>query len=122
MLPLHKEELSNAFPLAFRLSASEPVRIECGPGWLSILRTLCLLLSEYNERAEGQKIHLSRVVEKFGSIRVLMTGALPEAAAWASFALYLSMQTCEVCGAPGRIWSTDGWQRTRCEEHHASPC
>ncbi|WP_277960734.1 hypothetical protein [Pseudomonas sp. RIT-To-2] len=93
----------------------------CGPGWLPILESLCSLLHERNLRGGEASGHLHAIKEKFGGIRILLNGSSEEMQAWVDFALTHSMRTCELCGGPGRLVVTDGWQRTRCEVHLDAP-
>lgn len=111
------ESLYKSFPLAFDQSSGRLIRIDCEAGWLPILKTLCALMHERNGRDGVISVWISRVVEKFGSLRVLTSGSSGEVREWIDSAHSESMHTCELCGASGKLTAIDGWQRTRCETH-----
>lgn len=93
------------------------VTLDCGAGWFEIVETLCSLLSDMNSRQADSNIWLLGVEEKFGMLRISLSGRNPEAREWIRFAEMHSTRTCEICGKIGRLMYQDGWQRTRCEAH-----
>jgi hypothetical protein len=101
--------------------APEPVFVECGSGWDTIICNLCDALVRV-VRPENQ-FRFLQIKEKFGGLRVYtsyadttleqdhaITRAVDEAerASW---------HTCEVCGAPGESVSYRGYARTLCPWH-----
>ena len=66
---------------------------------------------------EAEKIPVAvQVKEKFGGLRFYVDRATDEHYNFTSFAESMSYRTCEVCGAPGKIYA-DGWHRTLCDIH-----
>ena len=57
-----------------------------------------------------------QVKEKFGGLRFYVHGGTEEHYNYINFAESMSYRTCEVCGAPGHVY-TDGWHRTLCDVH-----
>lgn len=114
---VHIEILQQSFPLAFDPSLPQPIRVDCKIGWFPILQTLCSLLHQRNGRAGVEQVYIARVLEKFGSLRVLARGSSAEVDAWIDFAHSHSMLVCELCSGTGKLSARDGWQRVRCEDH-----
>ena len=97
--------------------------IECRDGWEPVLRQAIAQIAIL-----GFPVRVSRIREKYGSLRI---EAMPEgdrqadpvARERALDAIVLlaeerSVQICEVCGKPGsEAVSTGGWRLTRCDEH-----
>lgn len=75
-----------------------------GPGWNSILDTLCPILEHHllslpeELRAD---IYVVQVKEKFGGLRFYLNQSTPYMDGAISMAENLSYITCEQCGAPG---------------------
>jgi hypothetical protein len=109
--------LRQRYPDAFFPSSEAFFKFECGDGWYSIIETLCSLMTELNRRERQQPTYLQSVKEKLGTMRILVSGRVPEAHAWIEFAEQHSARTCEVCGQRGELLFADGWQRVRCEDH-----
>jgi hypothetical protein len=115
-----KIEVDAKYHTAFDDFNASSIR-ECGPGWQKIIETFCSLLNERNERADSAKVYIQRIVGKFGSLRILARGRVPEIENWVNFAERQSSKTCEVCGQTGQLISDAGWQRTRCGYHKNRP-
>ncbi len=115
----HMRLLQEKFPAAFRADAETMLELDCGEGWFEIVETLCALLSDMNLRRVDTKTYLLCAKEKFGTLRVLVSGRQAEAHEWIRFAESHSTLTCEICGGKGTLLYRDGWQRTRCEMHSA---
>ena len=88
--------------------------MECGDGWYKLLDKLAHQLSYYDVYAE-------QVKEKFGGLRFYVTfgenmteDAVDTVYNFIGNAETKSLQTCEVCGAPGQQRS-GGWIRTLCD-------
>jgi hypothetical protein len=58
----------------------------------------------------------SQVKEKYGTLRFYVDGASEEHRNYIAFAEIMSGNTCEKCGAPGKIRGR-GWYYTACDEH-----
>lgn len=95
--------------------------ISVGPGWWTIIETLCQNIQSYVDWKSAQKegceqVVVAQIKEKFGGLRFYydggdstVSGMVRMAEAWAAL-------TCESCGKPGKLRS-DGWWRTVCDEH-----
>jgi hypothetical protein len=60
----------------------------------------------------------SQIKEKYGSLRFYWSGDLPPLGEEIiEAAEHLSSHLCDMCGAPGRIRTEQGWWTTRCAEH-----
>ena len=85
------------------------VGLGVGPGWNDIIYDL-------NKKLEAEKpdYQILQIKEKFAGLR-FYTDKLPYSG-WdaISEAEKLSLETCEECGRPGKIWSRKGWVRTLC--------
>ena len=83
--------------------------VECGPGWKAIIEPLMDLC-----RKEG--VAITQIKEKFGTLRFYVASAPDHVYAAIDAAEKKSAETCEQCGAPGRL-QNDGWMRTVCKKH-----
>lgn len=103
-------DLESKFPLIFTRC-----RPTGGPGWVAIFETLLIQLQA---RANGggvqARVHTAR--EKWGRLTLRFSPLDPADAAIVAHTESLSLQTCEVCGAPGKLIQ-EAWHRTRCESH-----
>ncbi len=96
--------------LAAEFSLSPYCASGVGPGWVPLLRELFEGL-----RAEGHDLgSISQIKEKFGTLRVYLSGISDEADELIAKAEAKSAVTCEECGEPGTL-RTKGWWRTRCD-------
>ena len=94
---------------------------DIGDGWFSILKEVALklehILAEYKKNdPQGWQYGFYRatqVKEKYGTLRIYMSGSNDEIDAIIDKAESQSSKTCEVCGKPGK---TRGgyWIVTRC--------
>lgn len=110
-------QLQEIYPDAFSRIGNVQFSFDCGEGWYPIIDTLCYLVTDMNRRAGQQPTFIQSVTEKLGTLRVLVSGRVPESHAWIIFAEQHSTRTCEICGDIGRLLFADGWQRVRCENH-----
>jgi len=94
----------------------------CGDGWFGILWRLCEDLEPLVAEAEkhtSRPFEVRQVKEKFGGLRFYVnhrTDAICERIMGAELE---SIQTCEICGQPGKLWQ-EKWIRTLCDEHAAA--
>ena len=58
---------------------------------------------------------VSQVKEKFGTLRFYCSGT-DKIDQYVTMAEQLSAMTCELCGAPGKLDTTESWYRTLCEK------
>lgn len=84
---------------------------ECRDGWYLILDELFDNISKYED------LVLEQVKEKFGTLRVYISGTTKENWDDVDFhlerAYYKSSRTCEDCGKQGKL-ITNGWFRVAC--------
>ncbi len=107
---LKVRDLIAKYPAVFK--GKEPVcGIECGVGWYGILDRLFAALSK-----DASDLVVEQVKEKFGGLRVYVSGCTDEQYALIDAAESRSFRTCEQCGAPG-VRRSGGWIRTLCDEH-----
>jgi len=90
----------------------------CGDGWYHIIRWL----SEKLEPAiaalpEEERPCAFQVKEKFGTLRYYMSSETDEMTKWIAMAEHLSADTCEECGAEGKL-RPGGWIQTLCDGCH----
>lgn len=90
-----------------------------GPGWKNIVTDLTNDLL-----ALGWEGKIAQVKEKMGSLRYYLDG-VPDDNYDAIYdrieaAEEQSAETCETCGASGKIHSFNGWLRTVCDIHKPS--
>lgn len=93
--------------------------LEIAPGWYPLVFELFGLLDDL-QRWSGQAISVSQVKEKFGSLRVYMSGSgsiRRDVDLLESLFERLSLRICDVCGAAGRRQPDDGYWCTRCVDH-----
>ena len=100
---------------------------ECGPGWASIILDISLkietILNKNAERTkipEGEEIYdfemfAIQVKEKYGTLRIYMTLTTDEIDRLIEQAEGRSEETCEACGAPGRVRG-GFWVEVRCDK------
>ena len=93
----------------------ENVSFDCGKGWNSILYKLLENVENYNNMHSTNKITIDQIKEKFGGLRFYITGGDRRIDKLIMAAEEESMETCELCGAPGRRSSYRGWIATKCD-------
>ena len=133
------EALVRDFPNAFRdrhasiMETPMGFGFECGDGWEPLVREIAVELEAFILSLPFEQRHAVRaaqVKEKFGGLRFYVDADYitaehefiqidlpPTVVAAINHAEERSLQTCEVCGRPGRAATFCGWVRTRCNEH-----
>lgn len=98
------------------MKGSDPNLFECEEGWHPlILETLKKIQDISDEK--GLDIEVSQVKEKYGGLRIYLTGYTPEIERIIQEAEGKSLTICEVCGKSGSFRSNmDGWYLTRCDK------
>jgi hypothetical protein len=81
---------------------------ECDDGWYAILDELFSKMI-----ATGEPIEVVQVKEKYGTLRVYITGASEAIYDMIDVAEEESSKTCEACGGPGKLCGK-GWVQTLC--------
>lgn len=87
---------------------------ECGDGWYNLIDSACALISHQIKYNKCPPVEYTQVKEKFGGLRIYYTGGNDFVDGVISTVGYLSQQTCETCGNPGKQ-TNEGWIRTLCE-------
>ena len=85
----------------------EDARKMVGKGWQGLI-DIC-----YSLLREGEFV--TDVKEKFGELRIEYSDIRIEEEM--DLITKWSTQICEICGKKGRLKETNGWLKTRCEEH-----
>lgn len=82
-----------------------------GPdGWQPIIEKLL-------ETECSVPIEIYQIKEKFAGLRVYYSGECPIFAEALGLAEIEAAKTCQVCGDPGELDSTNGWWRIVCSRH-----
>ncbi|RXH24213.1 hypothetical protein XH99_29580 [Bradyrhizobium nanningense] len=92
----------------------------CEGGWRDLIQRLCVRLEA--ALGDDERIHLDRIREAVGRLRVSWRGqVMPATICRIHEAIALaearSACTCELCGEPGRLYLDDGVCMARCAAH-----
>jgi hypothetical protein len=93
---------------------------DCDDGWFQLIYDLSKKLEAeiLKQPEEGRQcFRASQVKEKFGGLRFYMDSQTDEMSGFIREAEDKSEETCEVCGAPGKIRVHHRWYYCSCEEH-----
>jgi len=97
-----------------------------GDGWRELVeKAIARVVAALKDAPSGQ-VMIVQIKEKFGTIRIYYDWHdIPDAVAVniaeaTSLAEARSACTCETCGRKGRMFESNGWYATRCDEHAAS--
>ena len=87
---------------------------DCPPGWEATVRELCVRLA-----AEHPSVRCAQCKSKFGSLRFYVDEA--SAAVRRLIQEYETRcgETCERCGAPGKIVDINHWLTALCPKHES---
>jgi hypothetical protein len=113
--------LSELYPSLFRgqdMPVTENLMsfgCECGDGWFTLINTACSLIATHEEAAEKTDFLFTQIKEKYGTLRIYYTGGNAYIDGVVNMAEALSGETCELCGAPGKLGGV-GWLTTRCDK------
>ena len=91
--------------------------IEHGYGWFGLTLPIIEEIRLYNNINLDSQIHIEQIKEKFGSLRIYVSGEPGYIDAMIKKAEYESEHICQVCGARGENEAIDGWYRTLCKDH-----
>ena len=87
---------------------------ECGDGWFPIVDQLSADITELDKQGGPPTIAV-QVKEKFGGLRFYIEGGTDAVIDVIDKAEDLSLETCEVCGEPGKQRGR-GWIYTMCDK------
>lgn len=111
------DALRAAYPALLGRAASLAV----GAGWNRIVWDLCAELDGLSRRLEAQgqpPLRMYQMKEKYGTLRVQLRGYTnSEAQTLIEAAEARSEDTCEICGARGRLCTWLDWCKTLCTAH-----
>jgi hypothetical protein len=93
---------------------------ECGEGWRDLLERACVRIEA--ALGPGDTFEAQQIKEKYATLRWYHAGRLSATAKVnveeaIDLAEARSACTCEVCGAPGRLYDRGRWLATACPEH-----
>lgn len=120
-----ENKLKISFPNIYRILGEKslyPISmfgVECGKGWESLIYELSAKLESLImklPKEERESSYVVQIKEKYGSLRFYMSCETDEMFNLITQAEEESENTCEICGAPGKI-NGAGWLSCRCEEH-----
>ncbi|MBY3575408.1 hypothetical protein HFN65_31210 [Rhizobium laguerreae] len=110
------DEIKSSFPSLFPESA----RVECGEGWAGIVGRVLERIAATPGLAEMSHFRILSVRQDLGFMKIdAGYDGIYEDSLRPLFLLaeFRSRVTCEECGQPGHMRSTNGWKRCRCDEH-----
>ncbi|MDA8084072.1 MAG: hypothetical protein M0024_10490 [Nitrospiraceae bacterium] len=86
---------------------------EHNDGWFQLVYELSAQIDKYS-KSKGIYPEVVQVKEKFGSLRYYVDGGDDEILKMCDAAERKSAETCENCGAPGKLQRRGGWFATLC--------
>jgi len=86
-------------------------------GWYRLTLPVIEEVRLYNNCNPDNQIRIEQIKEKFGSLRIYISGGPDYIEAMIAKAEYESKHTCEICGARGKTERINDWYWTLCEEH-----
>ena len=125
MSPELQQRLFDAFPEIFaeRLDEGSTLHtygVSCRDGWYGLVEQLCHDVQQLvSDEHFAQPVAVD-VKEKFGKLKVHWRHPRklnPRVLELTTQAEDRSCHVCDLCGAPARTLSDDGWWRSRCEVH-----
>ena len=90
---------------------------EIGVGWIPLVETFLKLAEWDAQYNKTPPVQILQVKEKFGELRIYYSGGDKRTDAYVTFAMAMSKQMCEECGAPAVTSNKKGWIKTVCDEH-----
>lgn len=95
-----------------------PIRFgfECGPGWFPLIEKTLIKLVRIARDDGLDRLRVRQVKEKFGGLRIYLSGGNDRADAAVAAAQLQSLKICDLCG--GAVLAPlpqTGWVITRCE-------
>ncbi len=90
---------------------------EINDGWFNLIDSLCKCIQHYlNQKPEIEQVVASQVKEKYGTLCFYFNGGDEYIQGLVSMVEYLSCETCEICGNPGKLIGSIYDTRVRCEK------
>lgn len=92
------------------------IPIDCGPGWAALIEEMLEAVRSAQMKGEvPPDFKWRQIKQKLGGLRMYWPPTAELRALYETI-VSRSLETCEICGRQGVLW-TDGALRTRCEEH-----
>ena len=91
--------------------------MEHGYGWMGLTLPILKEVRLYNIKNPDNMIKIDQIKEKFGSLRIYLSGEPEYLYKMICKAEYENGKTCEICGAKGTNEAINGWYTTLCDEH-----
>jgi len=91
--------------------------IEHGYGWYGLTLPIIEEVRLYNIKYPNDTIKINQIKEKYGGLRIYLSGEPDYLKKMIMKAEHESEKTCEICGANGSNEKINGWYTTLCEEH-----
>lgn len=115
---MQNNDLIKKYPNAWPVFNGEPCAyFECWDGWASLLEKPIKFIHDYNSsKNENEKIYISQIKEKFGTLRFYTNFSTDELDKLISEAEKISENTCEICGEKGASIG-EKWVKVRCSNH-----
>lgn len=115
------KKLYNAFPELFKHKDDKRQSlmyfgIEIDKGWYPIIYELTKKIYDINKKNKDIQTEVVQIKEKFGGLRYYIHSGTDEIFKLIRDAEKKSYETCEICGAPGKL-NTKGWYKTLCDKH-----
>ncbi|MDF1822197.1 MAG: hypothetical protein P1U64_11505 [Alcanivoracaceae bacterium] len=88
-----------------------------GDGWLNLIDLLCTSLQNLTDHNGAPQVVACQVKQKFGGLRFYVNDHSSEQGVLIDQAELMAQRTCEICGAPGKRVSLDGWVVATCIKH-----
>lgn len=118
-----RNDLIGSYPNVFGRARNNPAHPRVGDGWGSLIGLTVRRLSDTIAAHPKAVLRVTAIEQKYGSLRILYSGSgIPAAAVDAienalTMAEAVSEHTCEMCGAPGRLFDDRGMLGARCRMH-----
>jgi hypothetical protein len=92
----------------------------CDDGWANIIKTAAKLLHKHNQQKKNDlayvPAHVEQIKEKFGSLRMYISGGDYWTNGVVDMTEELSHSICEVSGAEGSLYRRGNWFKTLSED------
>ena len=92
--------------------------IECGDGWLDLLKPILDYVDNYNkDKTDDEKMEIHQIKEKWGELNVYLNFYNDEVKKLIKEAETEASKTCELCGSKEDVGiASEGWITTECHE------
>jgi len=112
MSPHPTKTLINRYPHLY----TQNFDFHCHDGWFDLVDSLSAQITYHQELRGGQHLHIQKVKEKWGTLKINYEGGDQFTDGLISFCESFSSRICEVCGNPGTP-IPKSWTAVRCKVH-----